>query len=72
MMDAKTVVSPKNKGWQMLPLCCLPWLTGPEHDATVCKSSLADKKGVKEQKVAVNCSLPMPIESISSASFRKS
>ena len=47
MMDAKTVVSPKNKGWQMLPLCCLPWLTGPEHDATVCKSSLADKKMIE-------------------------
>ena len=49
--------------WQILPLCCLPWFT-PLSEAFTSSAALQIRKGVRDQKVVVNCSLFMPIGSM--------
>ena len=63
IQDTRAVINPKNKDDR-----CFLYAVylGLLNLSTVCTPSVASqiRKGVREQKVTVNCSLPMPVEPV--------
>ena len=67
--DTKAVINPKNKDDRCFLYAVFLGLLDL---STVCTPSVVSqiRKGVRDQKVTVNCSLPMPVEPVP-ANFRK-